>query len=176
MKLNCSLKEKQVENLYKAVYKEMLLAKEKNISFDPKSFMTNLFEKIQAKKNVNVASTFLQIVPTLMKEARDQDTLQGLDFSLDTNQKLIEQFRDTENGLLKTLNYFKPSATINDLMISVDIENNIKNDPNNVKDEELGEILNDPFRWLAKDAFSSTMQELEPQDPNAITKKREKRS
>ena len=44
MKLNCSLKEKQVENLYKAVYKEMLLAKEKNISFDPKSFMTNLFE------------------------------------------------------------------------------------------------------------------------------------
>ena len=174
MKLNCSLKEKQVENLYKAVYKEMLLAKEKNISFDPKSFMTNLFEKIQAKKNVNVASTFLQIVPTLMKEARDQDTLQGLDFSLDTNQKLIEQFRDTENGLLKTLNYFKPSATINDLMISVDIENNIKNDPNNVKDEELDEILNDPFRWLAKDAFSSTMQELEPQDPNAITKKEKK--
>jgi hypothetical protein len=36
-----------------------------------------------------------------MKEARDQDALTGLDFSLDANQKLIDEFRDTENGYLK---------------------------------------------------------------------------
>ena len=165
MKLNCSLSETQVENLYMAVYKEMLLAKEAGKAFDPEPFMINLFEKIQKKKDVNVASTFLQVVPTLMKQARDQEALKGLDFSLDANQKLIDEFRDTDNGLLKTLNYFRPTATLKDLMVNVNIQKNIINDPANVTDEEFDEIINDPFRWQANDAFSSTMQELEPRKP-----------
>ena len=166
MKVNCSLKEKQVEKLYAAVYKEMANALEKGNAFDPKAFMTNLFEKIEAQKGNNVASSFLQVVPTLMNTAKQQESLGTLEFDFNINQALMQTFRNTENGLLETLKYFKPESTVKDLMTSMEIEKGIINDPLSVTNDELEEIINDPMRWQADYAFTSTMQELDPRKPD----------
>jgi len=169
MKVHCSLSEAQVENLYKVVYKEMLTALTEGRPFEKNevdTFMKGLFEKIQAQRNDNVASTFLQIVPTLMNEAIDQVELENLKFDANFNRELILKFRNPENGLLETLKYFKPTATVKDLEVAMDIEKNILNNPVGTSDEEIDDIINDPFRWQALTAFSSTMQELEPRNPN----------
>ena len=120
--VNCSLSPTQVENLYKLIYKQMLNSLEPGESFNQEAFMTDLFEKIEKKTDVNTASTFLQIVPTLMKNAVEQDELEKIDFDLYTNRELINKFRNTENGLFKTLKYFRPKATLSDLEISMEIE------------------------------------------------------
>ena len=174
MKVHCSLSDTQVEKLYTAVYKEMLKAVQEGKAFEPTVFMKNLFKQIEERKDVNVASTFLQIVPTLMSEAYDQEGLEELKFDLNKNKTLVNKFRNSDNGLLETLKYFKPGSTLKDLLINVELQSSILNTPTGGSSNELDELLSDPFRWMTDDAFTSTMQELEQQDPNAITKKEEK--
>jgi hypothetical protein len=163
--VNCSLSPTQVENLYKLIYKQMLNSLEDN-SFNQEAFMTDLFEKIEQKADINTASTFLQVVPVLMKEALEQDELGNVNFDLNINRELINNFKNTENGLFKTLKYFKPEATLADLEISMEIEKGIINTPESDQGDELTDILNDPFRWQADDALTSTMQELSTRKPD----------
>jgi len=166
--VNCSLSQTQVENLYKLIYKQMLNSLESNEAFAPEEFMTDLFEKIQKKTDVNTASTFLQIVPTLMKNAVEQDEIDtsDFDFDLNANKELITKFRNTENGLLETLKHFRPEATLEDLEFRMEIEKGILNTPLSDQGNDFLNMLNDPFRWQADDALTSTMQEFSPRTPD----------
>lgn len=166
--VNCSLSQIQVENLYKLIYKQMLNSLESDKAFAPEVFMTDLFEKIQKKTDVNTASTFLQIVPTLMKNAVEQDEIDtsDFDFDLNANKELITKFRNTENGLLETLKHFRPEATLEDLEFRMEIEKGILNTPLSDQGDDFLDMLNDPFRWQADDAFTSTMQEFSPKNPD----------
>ncbi len=125
-------------------------------------------KKYKKKTDVNTASTFLQIVPTLMKNAVEQDEIDtsDFDFDLNANKELITKFRNTENGLLETLKHFRPEATLEDLEFRMEIEKGILNTPLSDQGNDFLNMLNDPFRWQADDALTSTMQEFSPRTPN----------
>jgi hypothetical protein len=103
MKVTCALSQSQIENLYANVYVHML---NQGKAFDSKQYMTDLFNKIAKKKDVETAAKFLQQVPSFIGIASFRPSLDKFGISTDMLRPLIEDFKKDENGLINVVNYF----------------------------------------------------------------------
>ena len=109
MNITCALSPSQIEKLYANVYGHL----SKNKSFDPETYMRNLFNKIAEKTNTDNAAKFLQYVPDIMFKAAAQVGLDNLPDAININRikDLNKLFKDSERGLLNIIDVFKKDDT-----------------------------------------------------------------
>ena len=88
MKIVCALSPRQVENLYKDVYKNMLSSLEAKEAFNANNYMKKLFTQIAEKKDVGTAMKFLQQAPGIMRAVGVKSQFDALDISLDALKPL----------------------------------------------------------------------------------------
>ena len=160
MKVTCALSQSQIEKLYANVYGHMLNQGE---AFDAKQYMTDLFNKIAKKKDVETAAKFLQQVPSLIGTASFRPSLEEFEISTDMLRPLIKQFKKDENGLINAVNYFNPSLNPE---VKKELVNKKANDAFEVKEETTSTVPVDPFNYQPYSALSTTFQEFISLDPN----------
>ena len=161
MKITCALSEKQIQDLYKLIaYKMLNASKEK--PFDASSFMTGLFKSIESKKGVETASKFLQVVPALILDVASNRKFAAVDFDIQAVRNLNASFMTEKSGLLSTFYNFKPKASISDFKDTVAISTHSKNSNSQSNVENK-----DDDRLKPDNAFTSTLQEFENENPDA---------
>jgi hypothetical protein len=160
MKVTCALSQSQIEKLYANVYGHMLNQGE---AFDAKQYMTDLFNKIAKKKDVDTAAKFLQQVPSLIGTASFRPSLEEFEISTDMLRPLIKQFKKDENGLLNTATYFDKLL---DPEVRKELVNKKANDAFEIKEEDTSTVPVDPFNYQPYSALSLTFQEFISLDPN----------
>jgi hypothetical protein len=160
MKVTCALSQSQIEKLYANVYGHMLNQGE---AFDAKQYMTDLFNKIAKKKDVDTAAKFLQQVPSLIGTASFRPSLEEFEISTDMLRPLIKQFKKDENGLINTVNYFNASLNPE---VKKELVNKKANDAFEIKEEDTSTVPVDPFNYQPYSSLSTTFQEFISLDPN----------
>ena len=160
MKVTCALSQSQIEKLYANVYGHMLNQGE---AFDPKQYMTDLFNKIAKKKDVDTAAKFLQQVPSLIGIASFRPSLEEFDIPTDMLKPLIKQFKKNDNGLINTVNYFNPTLNPEVRKEIVQAKADAAFD---VKEEDTTTVPVDPFNYQPYSSLSTTFQEFISLDPN----------
>ncbi len=160
MKVTCALSQSQIEKLYANVYVHMLNQGE---AFDPKQYMTDLFNKIAKKKDVETAAKFLQQVPSFIGTASFRPSLDKFGISTDILRPLIADFKKDENGLINVVNYFNKSLNPD---VQKELIEKKANDAFKIEEKTSTVVATDPFSFQPYSALSGTMQELVGQDPN----------
>ena len=160
MKVTCALSQSQIENLYANVYVHML---NQGKAFDSKQYMTDLFNKIAKKKDVETAAKFLQQVPSFIGIASFRPSLDKFGISTDMLRPLIEDFKKDENGLINVVNYFNKGLNPD---VQKELIEKKANDAFKIEEKTSTVVATDPFSFQPYSALSGTMQELVGQDPN----------
>ena len=160
MKVTCALSQSQIEKLYANVYGHMLNQGE---AFDPKQYMTDLFNKIAKKKDVDTAAKFLQQVPSMIGIASFRPGIEEFDISTDILRPLIKQFKKDDNGLINAVNYFNPTLNPDVRKEIVQAKADAAFD---VKEEDTTTVPVDPFNYQPYSSLSTTFQEFISLDPN----------
>jgi hypothetical protein len=160
MKVTCALTQSQIEKLYANVYGHMLNQGE---AFDAKQYMTDLFNKIAKKKDVDTAAKFLQQVPSLIGTASFRPSIEEFEISTDMLRPLIKQFKKDDNGLINTVNYFNPSLNPD---VKKELVEKKANDAFEVRETTSSSVPVDPLSYQPYSALSTTFQEFISLDPN----------
>jgi hypothetical protein len=160
MKVTCALSQSQIEKLYANVYGHMLNQGE---AFDAKQYMTDLFNKIAKKKDVETASKFLQQVPSLIGVASFRPSLEEFEISTDMLRPLIKQFKKDDKGLINTVRYFNP---ILDPEVKKELVEKKANEAFEIEEIESGSTQIDPFNYQPYSSLTTTFQEFISLDPN----------
>jgi hypothetical protein len=163
MKIVCALSPKQVENLYKDIYKNMLNALEANEAFNANDYMKKLFTQIAEKKDVATAMKFLQQVPSIMRAVGVKTQFDDLDISLDALKPLATNFKNEKDGFKNVLEYFKPEMSDKDKLELLVANQFISSLPTEIEDPKE---IKDPFRFRPFGWLSTTFQQLIQLNPN----------
>jgi hypothetical protein len=179
MNIVCVLSDKQLNNLYKHVYKSMT---DSSDSFDLMNYMRDLFQKIKQTavesgvENPNIhAAKFVQIVPRIVADIAMNNL--NIDIDLNSVRNAIKTFEETSNndlskGLNKAiqeLNY-EQQTEMSAAALKALYETRFKTsvNPNNDNFDK------DNFTLKPEDPLTSTNQELIPNEKdsqNLIEKK-----
>jgi len=157
MKIVCALSPKQVENLYKDIYKNMLNSLEADKAFNANDYMKTLFTQIAEKKDVPTAMKFLQQVPSIMRAVGVKSQFDNLDISLDALKPLVTDFKNEKDGFKNVLNYFKPEMSDKDKLELLVANQFISSLPTEIEDPKE---IKDPFRFKPFSWLSTTFQQL----------------
>lgn len=163
MKIVCALSPKQVENLYKDVYKNMLNALEADKAFNANDYMKTLFTQIAEKKDVATAMKFLQQVPGIMRAVGVKSQFDALDISLDALKPLATNFKNEKDGFKNVLEYFKPEMSDKDKLELLVANQFISSLPTEIENPKE---IKDPFRFRPFGWLSTTFQQLIQLNPN----------
>jgi hypothetical protein len=161
MNITCALSPRQIESLYANVYGHL----SKNKSFDPETYMRNLFNKIAEKTNPDNAAKFLQYVPDIMYKASAQVGLDNLPEGFDFNRirDLNKIFKDSERGLLNIIDVFKKDD-IPLLKQLAELEKELALKQEQIETEEPP--VKNPDRYLASQTFTGTGSPFVKINPN----------
>jgi hypothetical protein len=163
MKIVCALSPRQVENLYKDVYKNMLSSLEAKEAFNANNYMKKLFTQIAEKKDVATAMKFLQQVPGIMRAVGVKSQFDALDISLDALKPLATNFKNEKDGFKTVLEYFKPEMSDKDKLELLVANQFISSLPTEVENPKE---IKDPFRFRPFGWLSTTFQQLIQLSPN----------
>lgn len=163
MKIVCALSPKQVENLYKDVYKNMLSSLEAKETFNANDYMKTLFTQIADKADVATAMKFLQQVPSIMRAIGVKTQFDDLDISLDALKPLATNFKNEKDGFKNVLEYFKPEMSDKDKLELLVANQFISSLPTEIEDPKE---IKDPFRFRPFGWLSTTFQQLIQLNPN----------
>ena len=163
MKIVCALSPRQVENLYKDVYKNMLSSLEANETFNANNYMKNLFTQIADKKDVATAMKFLQQAPGIMRAVGVKSQFDALEISLDALKPLATDFKNEKDGFKNVLNYFKPEMSDKDKLELLVANQFISSLPTEIENPKE---IKDPFRFRPFGWLSTTFQQLIQLNPN----------
>lgn len=163
MKIVCALSPKQVENLYKDIYKNMLNSLEADKAFNANDYMKKLFTQIAEKKDVATAMKFLQQVPSIMRAVGVKTQFDDLDISLDALKPLATNFKNEKDGFKNVLEYFKPEMSDKDKLELLVANQFISSLPTEIEDPKE---IKDPFRFRPFGWLSTTFQQLIQLNPN----------
>jgi hypothetical protein len=163
MKIVCALSPKQVENLYKDIYKNMLNSLEADKAFNANDYMKKLFTQIAEKKDVATAMKFLQQVPGIMRAVGVKSQFDDLDISLDALKPLATNFKNEKDGFKNVLEYFKPEMSDKDKLELLVANQFISSLPTEIENPKE---IKDPFRFRPFGWLSTTFQQLIQLNPN----------
>jgi len=163
MKIVCALSPKQVENLYKDVYKNMLSSLEAKETFNANDYMKTLFTQIADKADVATAMKFLQQAPGIMRAVGVKPQFDTLDFSVDALKSLALDFKNEKDGFKNVLNYFKPDMSDKDKLELLVANQFISSLPTEIENPKE---IKDPFRFRPFGWLSTTFQQLIQLNPN----------
>ena len=163
MKIVCALSPKQVENLYKDVYKNMLSSLEAKETFNANDYMKTLFTQIADKADVATAMKFLQQVPSIMRAVGVKSQFDDLDISLDALKPLATNFKNEKDGFKNVLEYFKPEMSDKDKLELLVANQFISSLPTEIENPKE---IKDPFRFRPFGWLSTTFQQLIQLNPN----------
>ena len=163
MKIVCALSPKQVENLYKDVYKNMLSSLEAKETFNANDYMKTLFTQIADKADVATAMKFLQQAPGIMRAVGVKPQFDTLDFSVDALKSLALDFKNEKDGFKNVLNYFKPEMSDKDKLELLVANQFISSLPTEIENPKE---IKDPFRFRPFGWLSTTFQQLIQLNPN----------
>jgi len=161
MNITCALSPSQIEKLYANVYGHL----SKNKSFDPETYMRNLFNKIAEKTNTDNAAKFLQYVPDIMFKAAAQVGLDNLPDAININRikDLNKLFKDSERGLLNIIDVFKKDDTPI-LRQLAEVEKELALQQEQIEGDEPP--VKNPDRFVASKTFTGTGSPFVKINPN----------
>lgn len=165
MNITCSLSQSQIEKLYAHVYGHMLNSANEGQSFDSKAYMTDLFNKLADKKDVDTAAKFMQQVPTLIGTASFRPSLEELDIKTDELRPLIKSFKNEEKGINNVIKYFNP---LRNPEVKKELVKQKEYEAFEIEDRTSDDIIKDPFDALPYSAMSTTFQEFIGLNPNDV--------
>ena len=169
MKITCALTVDQVSQLYKHAYKSIKNNMKDGSTFDAEAYMENMFNKIAERTDPANAAKFVQQLPALITIAASQpDTEQALTSSLDSLRTLSRKYRNPDNGLNEVLQSFRPGESLEDFEVIVKEKQEevfeVQEVTNVDQLKEFSDLRLRPFS-----AFSTTMQEFDPKNPEDKT-------
>ena len=163
MKITCALSQSQIEKLYAHVYGHMINSIKKNVEFDTKTYMTDLFNKITNEKDSDTAAKFLQQIPTLIGTASFRPSLGDLNIKTDNLRPLIKSFKNEDQGLNNVVKYFDPIANP---AVKAELIAKTEEKAFVIEEKTGDDIVKDPFDYIPYSAISTTFQEFLQVDPN----------
>lgn len=167
MKIICAITPSQLEKLYKHVTLSMQEARSKNKTFDPNSYMDDLFNKIRKKSGTDTAVKFLQPVPIMIFKAYTTipNYVDDVVLDIDPVIRLNRLFSDELTGMRNVLKTFAPSENQSVLKEAI------------FKTQLLGSQIPlteiekiEPFRFEPMNVFSTTFQQFNPVDVQQLDK------
>jgi len=125
-KITCALSASQIEGLFKVTYKSMTNALEAGEAFNADLFMSGLFQKIAAKKDIATAVLFVQQVPSMVYTGAGLSKLLKLKLVAGKDlRELMSEYKDPENGFNVVLKTFAPDATPEQVLEAVAIHDSL---------------------------------------------------